>query len=90
MCGFSSMAVRILDAYGVQYGSRNVLADPDVRDGIKQYTSWPTIPQVFIGGEFVGGSDILLSMHQSGELKDALEKAAQAAQQQGGGGGGEQ
>lgn len=75
MCGFSAMACRILNAYGVPYGSRNVLADPEVREGIKQYTAWPTIPQIFIAGEFVGGSDILLSMHQSGELTEALDKA---------------
>lgn len=73
MCGFSNMACRILDAYGVQYGSRNVLADPEVREGIKKYTSWPTIPQVFVDGEFVGGADILMSMHQSGELEKMLK-----------------
>ncbi|KAI8103099.1 hypothetical protein M9434_005884 [Picochlorum sp. BPE23] len=73
MCGFSNMACRILDAHNIQYGSRDVLSDPELREGIKKYTSWPTIPQVFIGGEFVGGSDILLDMHQSGELKKALD-----------------
>ena len=55
MCGFSNMACRILDAYGVRYGSRDVLADPLLREGIKQYTSWPTIPQIFVQGEFIGG-----------------------------------
>ena len=54
---------------GVEYESRNVLQDPDLREGIKQFTSWPTIPQVFVKGEFVGGCDLLLSMHDSGELK---------------------
>ncbi|KAL4420842.1 hypothetical protein ABPG75_010498 [Micractinium tetrahymenae] len=73
MCGFSNMACAILNLYGVEYGSRNVLADPEVREGIKRYTAWPTIPQVFIKGEFVGGSDILHEMHQKGELKKALE-----------------
>jgi len=68
MCGFSNMACRILDAYGVKYGSANVLADPQLREGIKSFTQWPTIPQVFVDGEFVGGSDILMSMHNSGEL----------------------
>jgi monothiol glutaredoxin len=73
MCGFSNMACRILDAYEVEYGSRDVLADPDLREGIKKYTHWPTIPQIFIGGEFVGGCDILMEMHQNGELKQALQ-----------------
>lgn len=68
-CGFSNMACRILDAYGVQYGSRDVIADPNLREGIKKFTQWPTIPQVFIDGEFVGGSDILLDMHNKGELE---------------------
>lgn len=106
MCGFSNTVCRILDAYGVKYSSANVLADPDLREGIKTFTKvcpcthrhllpravegvaqrrplrlprpsarplplcpqWPTIPQVFVDGEFVGGSDILLSMHNSGEL----------------------
>ncbi|GAB4819986.1 hypothetical protein N2152v2_007032 [Parachlorella kessleri] len=73
MCGFSNMACRILDAYDVDFGARNVLSDPELREGIKKYTHWPTIPQVFIKGEFVGGSDILYQMHQSGELKKLLE-----------------
>ena len=54
---------------GVEYESRNVLEDPDLREGIKQFTSWPTIPQIFVKGEFIGGCDILLNMHDSGELK---------------------
>lgn len=77
MCGFSNMACRILDAHEVAYGSRDVLADPELREGIKTYTHWPTIPQVFIGGEFVGGSDILLQMHQNGELKTSLDAVRQ-------------
>ncbi|XP_024371465.1 uncharacterized protein [Physcomitrium patens] len=68
-CGFSAMVVRILDEYGVGYKSRNVLADPELRTAIKDYSKWPTIPQVYVNGEFVGGSDILISMHRSGELK---------------------
>ncbi|KDD76363.1 hypothetical protein H632_c253p1 [Helicosporidium sp. ATCC 50920] len=67
------MVVRILDAHGVKYGSSNVLADDGVREGIKQYTAWPTIPQIFIRGEFVGGCDILRQMHQNGELEKQLE-----------------
>ena len=74
MCGFSNMACRILDAYDVKYGSRDVLSDPVLREGIKSYTSWPTIPQIFIQGDFVGGSDILMDMHKSGELVEILEK----------------
>ena len=74
MCGFSNMAARILDAYGVEYGSRDVLSDPELREGIKEFTMWPTIPQVFIDGEFVGGSDILMEMHKSGELEQKLSK----------------
>lgn len=73
MCGFSNMACRILDAHNVVYSSADVLSDPELREGIKAYTHWPTIPQVFIKGEFVGGSDILLQMHQSGDLDKELE-----------------
>lgn len=78
MCGFSNMACAILNLYGVDYGSRNVLADPEVREGVKKFTAWPTIPQIFIKGEFIGGSDILHEMHQKGELKKALEGVKQA------------
>jgi monothiol glutaredoxin len=72
MCGFSNQACRILDAYGVDYGSRDVLVDPALREGVKRFSQWPTIPQVFVDGEFVGGSDILMNMHQSGELTTLL------------------
>ncbi|KAL3684177.1 hypothetical protein R1sor_002199 [Riccia sorocarpa] len=75
-CGFSAMVVRILAEYGVPFNSRNVLADPALRDAIKQYSRWPTIPQVFVNGEFVGGSDILISMHRSGELEELLKQVA--------------
>lgn len=77
MCGFSNMVCKILDAYGVEYSSRNVLTDPDIREGVKKFSEWPTIPQVYINGEFVGGSDILMGMHDSGELKKVFldEKA---------------
>ncbi len=71
-CGFSSRAVQILEACGTQYETVNVLSDMEVREGIKQYSNWPTIPQVYIDGEFVGGSDILLSMYQNGELQSKL------------------
>lgn len=62
--------------HGVQYDSHDVLADDDLRQGIKDFSSWPTIPQVYISGEFVGGCDILLQMHQNGELIDVLMKNA--------------
>lgn len=73
-CGFSAMVVRILKEYDVDYNSRNVLADPELREGIKQFSRWPTIPQVYINGEFVGGSDILINMHRTGELEKLLEQ----------------
>lgn len=72
-CGFSNMACRILDHHGVEYASRNVLASDELRNGIKEYSSWPTIPQLYVKGEFVGGSDILMSMHQSGELQELFQ-----------------
>lgn len=71
-CGFSSRAVQILEACGTRYETVNVLSDMEVREGIKRYSNWPTIPQVYIDGEFVGGSDILLSMYQNGELQSKL------------------
>ncbi|KAI8927936.1 thioredoxin-like protein [Entophlyctis helioformis] len=74
-CGFSRAVVQILQLQGVQdFKTVNVLADEEVRNGIKEYTSWPTIPQVFVKGEFVGGCDILLNLHQSGELETLLAK----------------
>ena len=72
-CGFSSRAVQILNACGAQYASVNVLSDMAIREGIKSYSNWPTIPQVYIDGEFVGGSDILLSMYQNGDLQNMLQ-----------------
>jgi monothiol glutaredoxin len=78
-CGFSAASSGILTSYGKPYATVNVLADPDVREGVKSYTSWPTIPQVFVGGEFVGGADILKQLHESGELKDLIEKAQPAS-----------
>jgi monothiol glutaredoxin len=67
-CGFSSRAVAILDHLGVQYDSVDVLQDQDVRHGIKAFSDWPTIPQLYVKGEFVGGSDIMMEMYESGEL----------------------
>ena len=67
-CGFSSRAVAILDHLGVEYASVDVLQDAAVRQGIKQYSDWPTVPQLYVKGEFVGGSDIMMEMYESGEL----------------------
>ena len=76
-CGFSGRAIQLLKANGVtSLVTVNVLEDDDVRQGIKAYSNWPTIPQLYIKGEFVGGSDIIGEMHESGELKTMLEKSA--------------
>ncbi|CAM6028792.1 unnamed protein product [Sphagnum balticum] len=72
-CGFSSMVCKVLDSYEVKYKSRDVLADQELREGIKSFSNWPTIPQVYVDGEFLGGSDILMSMHRSGELGNKLK-----------------
>ncbi len=72
-CGFSSRAIAILDHLGVEYATTDVLADPAIRQGIKDYSSWPTVPQLYIKGEFVGGSDIMMEMYEAGELQELLE-----------------
>ena len=78
-CGFSANAVGILRACGVnEMATFNVLENPDIRQGIKEYANWPTIPQLYINGEFVGGSDIMREMYQSGELQKLLEAKQQA------------
>ncbi|KAJ9580100.1 hypothetical protein L9F63_004242 [Diploptera punctata] len=74
-CGFSNAVVQIFRMHGVTYDAHDVLKDEELRQGIKEYSNWPTIPQVFISGEFVGGCDIMLQMHQSGELIEELRKA---------------
>ena len=71
-CGFSSVVVQILDHVGVDYFDVDVLADPDIRQGIKDYADWPTIPQLYVKGEFVGGCDIIREMFETGELKPYL------------------
>ncbi len=73
-CGFSSMAVQILSKLGVQFKAIDVLADPEVREGIKQFSNWPTIPQLYVKGEFVGGADILREMFEGDELKPFLQE----------------
>ena len=79
-CGFSARAVQILQACGVKdFVTVDVLADPEVRQGVKDYANWPTVPQLYIGGEFVGGSDIMTEMYQSGELQKQLEPIVKAA-----------
>jgi monothiol glutaredoxin len=71
-CGFSSAVVEVLKREGVPFETVNVLADPEIRQGIKDFSSWPTIPQLYVAGKFVGGCDIVTEMHQSGELSKEL------------------
>ncbi len=75
-CGFSNMATQILDTCNAKYISVDVLQDQAVREGIKQYANWPTIPQLYVKGEFIGGSDIMRAMYESGELQTLLSEAA--------------
>nr|TKS15370.1 glutaredoxin family protein [Populus alba] len=75
-CGFSALAVRVLKQYNVPLTARNILEYPDLRTGVKAYSNWPTFPQIFIKGEFIGGSDIIMNMHQTGELKEKLQDIA--------------
>lgn len=74
MCGFSARASGVLEAYGVSFESVNVLEDDAIREGIKEYGDWPTIPQLYVQGELVGGSDIIMKMHESGELADLFDE----------------
>ncbi len=74
-CGFSNLATQILDACNAKYTAIDVLADPAIREGIKTYANWPTIPQLYIKGEFVGGADIMRAMYENGELQTALNEA---------------
>ena len=73
-CGFSSTVVQVLDYLGVDYGAENVLASDDLRQGIKEFSDWPTIPQLYVKGEFVGGCDIVREMFESGELRGFLQE----------------
>ena len=74
-CGFSAHTVEILQSYGVPFQTEDVLQNPQIREGIKQYSNWPTIPQVYIDGKFVGGCDILSELHERGELEPILKAA---------------
>ena len=74
-CGFSNNVVQILHSLGVSFETFDVLSDMEIRQGIKEFSSWPTIPQVYVKGEFMGGSDILIEMYNAGELKEKLEVA---------------
>lgn len=75
MCGFSAATVEVFDDLGVPYETVDVLKDPEVREGIKRFSNWPTIPQVYVAGKFIGGCDIVREMHGSGELEPLLREA---------------
>jgi monothiol glutaredoxin len=74
MCGFSGRSVQILKQLGVPFKDVNVLESDEIRQGIKDYTNWPTVPQLYVKGEFVGGADIMMEMYQSGELKQLMDE----------------
>lgn len=75
-CGFSAAVMNVFNELGVNYETRNVLASPDLRQSLKEFSNWPTFPQIYINGQFVGGCDITLEMHKSGELKELLQSVA--------------
>ena len=79
-CGFSAAVVQVLSTLGVKFKGIDVLKDPELRDGIKQFSNWPTIPQLYVKGEFVGGCDIVREMHETGELKSFLAEKGVALQ----------
>ena len=76
MCGFSGQVVQILSYVGVPFKGVNVLEDQEIREGIKAYSNWPTIPQLYVDGEFLGGCDIMIEMYQDGSLAEEIEKAS--------------
>ncbi len=78
-CGFSNAVVQILKKEGVAFETFNILADPELRQGLKEYSNWPTYPQLYVNGKFVGGCDIVTEMHQSGELARELSGTAETA-----------
>ncbi|CAA2996973.1 monothiol glutaredoxin-S15, mitochondrial [Olea europaea subsp. europaea] len=75
-CGFSALAVRVLKEYNVPLSARNILEEPELKNAVKGFSHWPTFPQIFVNGEFIGGSDIILNMHQTGELKEKLKETS--------------
>ena len=75
MCGFSNSVVQILNHYGIEYKDINILEDPNIRIALSEYSNWPTIPQLFVKGELIGGADITLELHEKGQLLDILDKA---------------
>jgi len=75
VCGFSNQVVQILNHYGVDYKDVNILEDPMIRVKLSEYSNWPTIPQLFVNGELIGGADIAMELHQNGQLLDILDKA---------------
>ena len=77
-CGFSGRAIQIRQTLGAQFETADVLMDDEIRQGIKEYSNWPTIPQLYVDGEFVGGSDIMMEMYENGELKQKLSEAPTA------------
>lgn len=78
-CGFSNTVVQILKREGVSFETYNILADPELRQSLKEYSSWPTFPQLYVGGKFVGGCDIVTELHETGELKTQLAAAGASA-----------
>ena len=75
MCGFSNSVVQVLNHYGVEYKDVNILEDPNIRIKLSEHSGWPTIPQLFVKGELIGGADITIELHQNGQLLDILDKA---------------
>ncbi len=78
-CGFSAAVVQVLKQIGVPFGSHNILADPDLREGLKNYSNWPTFPQLYVDGKLVGGADIVRELHARGELAQMLQPANAAS-----------
>jgi len=77
MCGFSNSVVQVLNHYGVDYKDINILEDPNIRVKLSEHSGWPTIPQLFVKGELIGGADITIELHQNGQLLDILDKATE-------------
>lgn len=77
-CGFSAAVLNVFDQMGVPYEAKNVLASDELRQGIKEFSNWPTIPQIYIGGKFVGGCDITIEMYKNGELQEVVKKTLEA------------